>query len=511
VLLLLLSYHFNFKMASPGYCLGEHTLKVPLELHNQNRRRLCEALRQQKRVPAGALVVVQGGEASTRYCSDAEHEFRQESYFHWLTGVLVPDCYAAVEVATGRTTVFYPRLDEVYATWMGRLLTPEDVKGQYQVDCVKHVDELAATLQELKPELLLLLQGVNSDSSKTTRPAAFDGMSQFKVDYDLLYPVISELRVFKTALEVEVIRYTNHISSEAHKEVMKKIRPGMKEYQLEAIFKQFAYYMGGCRHVAYTCICGSGENGAVLHYGHAGAPNDKTVRDGDICLLDMGAEYYCYTSDITCSYPANGTFTNKQKVIYNAVLKASRAVMAALKPGVSWVDMHLLANRVTLEELTAAGILRGSVDDMMAANLGATFQPHGLGHFLGCDVHDVGGYLSGQPARPGPAGLRSLRTARTLQADMVLTIEPGCYFIDHLLNQAEADPQLSRFLVPEMIAAYRGFGGVRIEDDIVVTEDGMECLTVVPRTVEEVEALMAEGRRQEVFVPQLHAETKLSQ
>jgi len=285
----------------------------------------------------------------------------------------------------------------------------------------------------------------------------------------------------------------------------------MKEYQLEAIFKQYAYYMGGCRHVAYTCICGSGENGAVLHYGHAGAPNDKTVRDGDICLLDMGAEYYCYTSDITCSYPANGTFTNKQKVIYNAVLKASRAVMAALKPGVSWVDMHLLANRVTLEELTAAGILRGSVDDMMAANLGATFQPHGLGHFLGCDVHDVGGYLSGQPARPGPAGLRSLRTARTLQADMVLTIEPGCYFIDHLLNQAEADPQLSRFLVPEMIAAYRGFGGVRIEDDIVVTEGGMECLTVVPRTVEEVEALMAEGRRQEVFVPQLHAETKLSQ
>ncbi|XP_037085390.1 xaa-Pro dipeptidase-like isoform X2 [Pollicipes pollicipes] len=469
-------------MASEGFCLGEHTLKVPLELHRLNRQRLCKELRSTDGVPAGAVVVLQGGEATTRYCSDAEHEFRQESFFHWAFGVLVPDCYACIEVASGRTTVFYPRLDEVYATWMGRLLTADDVRAQYGVDDVKYVDEIANVIQGMKPDVLLLLEGVNSDSKKTTRPAAFDGMSKFKTDYGLLYPVISELRVFKTPLEVEVLRYSNKISSGAHKEVMRKIRPGMKEYQLEAIFKQYSYYMGGCRHVAYTCICGSGENGAVLHYGHAGAPNDKTVRDGDMCLFDMGAEYYCYTSDITCSFPSNGKFTDKQKVIYNAVLKASRAVMDALKPGICWVDMHLLANRVTLEELKAAGILRGSVDDMMKANLGATFQPHGLGHFLGCDVHDVGGYLRGQPERRSEAGLRNLRTARTIRAGMVLTIEPGCYFIDHLLNQAESDPVLSQFLVPEMVRQYRGFGGVRIEDDVVVTQDGMECLTVVPRT-----------------------------
>ncbi|KAF0294986.1 Xaa-Pro dipeptidase [Amphibalanus amphitrite] len=493
-------------MASEGFCLGSHTLQVPMELHRLNRRRLCDELRRTDGVPPAAVVVLQGGQSSNRYCTDVEPEFRQESFFHWAVGVLVPDCYAAIEVATGRTTVFYPRLDEVYATWMGRLLQPDDVKAQYEVEDVKYVDELAAVLKGMKPDSLLLLQGVNSDSKLTTRPAAFDGMSEFKTDYEVLYPVMAELRVYKTHLEAQVIRFSNLISSRAHIEVMKKIRPGMKEYQLEAIFKQYAYYYGGCRHVAYTCICGSGGNGAVLHYGHAGAPNDKTVNDGDMCLFDMGAEYYCYTSDITCSFPANGKFTDKQKTIYNLVLKATRAVMAAIKPGVSWVDMHRLANRVTLEELKEAGILRGNVDDMMEANLGATFQPHGLGHFLGCDVHDVGGYLSGHPSRRSEPGLRNLRTARTLQAGMVLTTEPGCYFIDHLLDQALADPVLSQFLVPERIQEYRGFGGVRIEDDLIVTDTGMECFTVVPRNIEEIEAVMAEGRQQEVVVPQLQSD-----
>ena len=155
------------------------------------------------------------------------------------------------------------------------------------------------------------------------------------------------------------------------------------------------------RHVCYTCIAGTGRSGSVLHYGHAGAPNDQTVRDGDIVLFDMGAEYYRFCSDITCSYPANGKFTDNQKVVYNAVLRASRAVLSAAKPGVSYRDMHVLANREMLADLVAGGLLRGSLDDMMAVNLaGRVFQPHGLGHFIGFDVHDVGGYLEGHPARP---------------------------------------------------------------------------------------------------------------
>lgn len=487
------------------YSLGSHTLQVPLSLHAENRRRLCERLRQQSGVEESAVVLLQGGEASTRYCTDVEPEFRQESFFHWAFGVLVPDCFGCIEVATARATVFHPRLDEVYATWMGKLMTCDDVRRQYQVDDVKFVDQIAETLNELKPSVVLLLRGLNTDSGKKTRPADCDGLQSFKLDYENLYPVMAECRVIKTAAEIEVIRYANRISSEAHQKVMRKVRPGMTEYQLEAMFKEYSYYVGGCRHVAYTCICGTGDNGSILHYGHAGAANDKTIADGDMCLLDMGAEYYCYASDITCSFPANGVFSEQQRFVYNTVLAASTAVMNALRPGVSWADMHVLANRVTLERLVEGGVLCGSVDDMMQVDLGAVFQPHGLGHLMGCDVHDVGGYLAGQPERIQRPGLKSLRTARKLQAGMVLTVEPGCYFIDHLLDQALADRKLSKFFVKSELAKLRKFGGVRIEDDVLITEDGVENLTTVPRTVEDIESLMAEGRKQDVYVPQLKA------
>lgn len=144
----------------------------------------------------------------------------------------------------------------------------------------------------------------------------------------------------------------------------------------------------------------------------------------------MGGNYCGYAADITCSFPANGKFTENQKTIYNAVLAARNAVIDAAKPGVSWIDMHLLANKVMLAALREAGILKGDIDEMIKAGLNQTFQPHGLGHLLGLDVHDVGGYLPGNPERSTEPGVCKLRTSRTLEAGMVLTIEPGCYFID---------------------------------------------------------------------------------
>jgi len=255
------------------------------------------------------------------------------------------------------------------------------------------------------------------------------------------------------------------------------------------------------RHMSYTCICASGYCGATLHYGHAGAPNDRTINEGDMCVFDMGGEYYCYASDITCSFPANGKFTADQRAIYEAVLKANRAVLKAVKPGVSWLDMHELAESVILTELVTIGILRGNVEDMLAANLGATFMPHGLGHFMGCDVHDVGGYPDGGPTRPQRSGARSLRTSRLLQQGMVLTIEPGIYFIEVLLEQALQDSQREQYFCAEVLDRFRQFGGVRIEDDIVVTENGAELLTEVPRLVEEIEKVMAEGKREDVDIP----------
>jgi len=480
------------------FCKGLSTLSVPMELFSENRRRLCEKLKSDPDVPTGAVVLLQAG-GDQGVCegdsSDVGPVFRQESYFHWAFGVLEPDYYGAVEISTGRAVLYIPRLSEDYAIIMGHVPTLEETREKYRVDEVFYVDEMPDHLRVSAGSTvptLLLLEGPNTDSGKTTRPAAFDGMSEFKTNRSLLHPRMAECRVLKTPYELDVLRYASKISSEAHKHLMRTIRPGMTEFQAEATFLHHVYFHGGARHVCYTCISAAGRSGAVLHYGHAGAPNDQVIRDGDMVLFDMGAEYYCYCSDITCSYPVNGKFTEKQKIVYNAVLKANKAVFDACRPGVSWSDMHLLANRVILEELLAAGILRGSVDEMMSVNLaGRLFQPHGLGHFMGCDVHDVGGYLEGHPQRATIPGLRSLRTARVLQANMVLTIEPGCYFIDFLMDRALADPELNRFIVAERLNEYRGQGGVRIEDDIIITETGAELMNLVPRTVEEIEGWMA--------------------
>ncbi|XP_533702.2 xaa-Pro dipeptidase isoform X1 [Canis lupus familiaris] len=482
----------------PSFWLGNETLKVPLALFGLNRQRLCERLRKNPAVQAGSVVLLQGGEDTQRYCTDTGVLFRQESFFHWAFGVTDPGCYGTINVGTGTSTLFVPRLPASYATWMGKIHSKEYFKEKYAVDDVQYTDEIASVLTSQSPSVLLTLRGVNTDSGSVCREASFEGISRFNVNNTILHPEIVECRVFKTDMELEVLRYTNRISSEAHREVMKAVKVGMKEYEMESLFEHYCYSRGGMRHSSYTCICGSGENSAVLHYGHAGAPNDRTIQDGDMCLFDMGGEYYCFSSDITCSFPANGKFTADQKAIYEAVLRSCRAVMSAMKPGVWWPDMHRLADRVHLEELVRIGILNGSIDAMVQAHLGAVFMPHGLGHFLGIDVHDVGGYPEGVERIDEP-GLRSLRTARHLEPRMVLTVEPGLYFIDHLLDEALADPARACFFNREVLQRFRGFGGVRIEEDVVVTDSGMELLTCVPRTVEEIEACMA--GRDKAFTP----------
>jgi Xaa-Pro dipeptidase len=439
------------------------------------------------------LVLLQGGEAKEfqRYSSDVDHApFRQESYFHWAFGALEPDCFGAIDVDSGKTTLFTPRLPESYLVWSGKIHPPEHFSTKYGIDETFYVDAIATVLKQKSPSVILTLYGLNADSGSHTKEATFDGIREFTVNRTILHPVITECRVFKTDLELDVLRYANKISSEAHKKVMKAVKPGMYEYQAESVFLQHCYCYGGMRHMGYTCICASGNNGSVLHYGHAGEPNSKVIHDGDMCLFDLGGEYYCYISDITCSFPANGKFSPQQKFIYEAVLAANRAVMAAAKPGKKWTDMHRLAEQTLLERLKAGGLLQGSVDEMLAAHLGAVFMPHGLGHLMGLDVHDVGGYPEGVE-RINEPGIKCLRTARTLQERIVLTIEPGCYFINKLLDDAFANAAQSKFLVKDKIDAYRGFGGVRIEDNVVITANGVELLTQVPRTVEEIEAHMA--------------------
>ncbi len=297
----------------------------------------------------------------------------------------------------------------------------------------------------------------------------------------------------------------------AHVEVMRSIEVGMMEYQLESLFQHHTYTHGGCRHMSYTCICACGPNARILHYGHAGRPNSgRALSSADMALLDMGAEYHCYASDITCSYPVCGTFTPDQRSIYESVLAAQVSVIGMLRPGVSWVDMHRIAESEILGGLMRCGVLRVPPDDsdsnvnddhdrdaiirkMIDCDLGAVFMPHGLGHLIGIDTHDVGGYAPDTPVRSNRPGLKKLRTSRVLGTGMVITVEPGCYFIDPLLDMALSDERQRAFINVDRLNEFRGFGGIRLEDNVWITEGGCENLTQCPRAVEEVLDVMGGG------------------
>ncbi|XP_027341239.1 xaa-Pro dipeptidase isoform X3 [Abrus precatorius] len=428
--------------------------KVTMELHLRNREKLLTSLRQHLSLssrPLHGFVLLQGGEEQIRHDTDHIELFRQESYFAYLFGVNEPGFYGAIDLGTGDSILFAPRLPAEYAVWLGEIKSLFYYKEHYMVSTACFIDEIASVLQQrylgLGKPLLFLLHGLNTDSNNFSRPAEFQGIDKFDKDLTTLHPILTECRVIKSDLEIALIQYANDISSEAHVEVMRKTKVGMKEYQLESTFLHHTYMYGGCRHCSYTCICATGENSAVLHYGHAAAPNDKTLEDGDMALFDMGAEYHFYGSDITCSFPVNGKFTIDQSFIYSAVLDAHNAVISAMKPGVNWVDMHILAEKVILESLKKGHVILGDVDDMMADRLGAVFMPHGLGHFLGIDTHDPGGYLKDLERRKEP-GLKALRTIRDLREGMVITVEPGCYFIDALLLPAMNSPETSSLLLP---------------------------------------------------------------
>ncbi|PSC76780.1 xaa-Pro dipeptidase isoform X1 [Micractinium conductrix] len=476
------------------YRVGPHFSVHRGALHREIRTRTLHAFRERcaLEVEEQGVWLLQGGQEQHLYNTDTEPLFRQEGFFQYLFGVEVEGFWGAVDTRTERTLLFMPRLPKSYAVWMGHIATPAEVQAKYAVDEVRYCDELAAVLAELAPPCLhILAGGVNTDSGLPMPAITFEGVEHFKLESSSLHPVLSGCRAIKTAMELEIMRYACKVASAAHVAVMQAAKPGMWEFELESLYLHHLYSGGGCRSPHYTPIFASGPNAAILHYGHAGAPNDRQLQDGEMVLVDAGADYYRYGADITTTFPTNGHFSPHQALVYNAVLAASRAVIGAMKPGVRWPDMHLLAERAILGALALGGLLQGDVEAMAAARLGAVFMPHGLGHLLGIDTHDVGGYLSGHPERPVEAGINRLRTARVLQEGMVITVEPGCYFCLALLEPAFKDPALAPFLVEDRLRQFMGFGGVRIEDDVLVTADGAESFCDVPRTVQDVEAVMA--------------------
>ena len=375
-----------------------------------------------------AAILLQGGSSAAfeLYDSDTDKcEFRQEMFFRYVFGINEPDCYGLIDLNTGDSVLYVPEVSDDSERWNGERRPLSFYTERYGVTTTAYTTQLRSTLDSRHITTLYVLFGTNLDSGLATKTeATFPGIESYTVERTMLHPLLTELRVFKSEQEVQLMRLGNLISSQAHVYVMRHIKIGMTEVHLEALFKSYCQFYGGCRHMAYTCICGSGANGSILHYGHAGRPNDRVLVDGDTVVLDMGGDFNGYTTDITRSYPVNGRYTSDQAAIHNAVYEAQQAVIHAMRPGVSWPDMHRLAERVVLQHLAQLGVLKGSVDELMAAHLGAVFMPHGLGHLLGMNVHDVGGYHPGTERSSEP-GLCWLRCGRKLEAGMVVTVEPG--------------------------------------------------------------------------------------
>jgi Xaa-Pro dipeptidase len=441
-----------------------------------------------------SIIVLQGGKEVPRFDTDVVHyHFNQEANFYYLTGVIEPDCQAILEIATRNITIYISLPTDDRTKVFMKVPTLEELSKKYGLT-FKLKEDLNSDIKDLNPDKIYLLNGTNSDSHLSISSAELDfpkPMEAFegRKDYNgLIYEILADTRTRKSQNEIGLLSFINNATVEGHVEVLKTIKPGMNERDAENIFfnhMRAGYY---ARIWAYPCICGTGGNSSTLHY----EKNNVPLKDGDLLLIDMGIRLGGYTSDVTSTIPVNGKFTQQQKDIYNLVLKANRSVMAELKAGVSWPDMHTLAERVILEGLVALNILnKNDINEMLNNRVAYYFMPHGLGHFLGLEVHDVGGYLSFTPKRLDQVGLNKLRTTRTLTEGNCITVEPGIYFIRYLIDKAYNDQTISKYFNKTVLETYMNLGGVRIEDDVIITYNSCVNLTAkLPRTVEEIEQTM---------------------
>lgn len=422
-----------------------------------------------KMAPASAALIFAAPEATRS--ADSEYPYRQNSDFWYFTGFNEPEAVLVLiksEDTHNHSVLFNRVRDKTAEIWFGRRLGQEAAPEKLAVDRALAFDEIDEQLYQLLNGLDVVYhaQGqypyadniVFSALDKLRRGsrqnlAAPATLTDWR-------PWVHEMRLFKSAEEIDVLRRAGEISALAHTRAMQVCRPGMFEYQLEGeILHEFNRH--GARFPSYNTIVGGGENGCILHY----TENESELRDGDLVLIDAGCEYRGYAGDITRTFPVNGKFTPAQRAIYDIVLASLETSLRLFRPGTSIQEVTGEVVRIMVSGLVKLDILKGDVEQLIADNAHRAFFMHGLSHWLGLDVHDVGFY--------GPD------RSRTLEPGMVLTVEPGLY----IAPDADVPPE------------YRGIG-IRIEDDILITETGNENLTSsVVKSADDIEALMAAARQ----------------
>ncbi|GAA3904958.1 Xaa-Pro aminopeptidase [Halomonas cibimaris] len=417
------------------------------------------------RLPATAAVVLPGAGLVTR-SKDSEFAFRQNSDFYYLTGIVEPDALLVLLPGrdAGETVVFCQDRDPTLEAWTGRRLGADGMVAEHGVDEAVENAERDERLHRLLAGREQLFVPFDDDGALALAEQAYADSTAGRrgappvSGFHNVTPLIHAMRQLKTADEMALMRHAAEISARAHCRAMRASRPGLFEYQLQAELEHEFVWQGGSG-PAYGSIVGGGVNACVLHY----VENTAPLNDGDLVLIDAGAEFALYAGDITRTFPVNGTFSAAQREVYEVVLTAQENAVAAIRPGATLIDIHQGVVRDLTAGLIALGLLSGDVDERIADHSYRRFYLHSTSHWLGLDVHDVGEYRR-------PDG-----TPRPLEEGMVLTIEPGLYI------PADDD-------IPE---AYRGMG-IRIEDDVAVTAEGHEVLTAdVPKQVADIEALMA--------------------
>ena len=423
------------------------------------------------------IIYIKGADTMYRYGTDYEFPFRQESNFWYLTGVNEAGYHAVLDIKSGDYHLFSPKRDKHYGVWHGRIKPAEEIQNLYKPDHLHYDNQLLSVLNDLDPSVIYCLDDEQAEYLE-------DLNRDFTLEAETLIDAITYCRCIKTDYELDLMRKAAEVNNLAHREVMKSVKPGMYEYEAKAIF-DYHQEKHGLLQPAYNGIHAGGVNSAILHY----VENNQKINDGDLYLIDAGFEYKGYSSDYTRTYPINGKFTDDQAVIYQIVLETLNKSIEMTEPGVKMEDLHMNACRIILQGLIDADVVKGDVEEMMESDIFALFFPHGLGHFLGLDTHDVGGYPKGVERIERP-GIKYLRARRELIPGMVITIEPGIYFIPALLEPALEDKEKARFLNEQKVKSLFDFGGIRIEDNLIITEDGYENLTDVPKEISDIEEIM---------------------
>ncbi len=419
-----------------------------------------------------AVAIIPAAHEKTR-SYDTEYKFRQDSDFWYLTDFPEPDAVAVISPGKRtKYTMFVRPRDPIMETWYGRREGTEGAEKNFGVQKAHSVEKFAKMLGKL-------LDGHNKLYYRFGVDKALDAMileylsTQRFTRIKTAYPphtivdptiIIHEMRLHKTDEEISKMQIASDIAAEAHVLAMKKVKPGMNEFQVESLLEAYMREKGATG-VSYNSIIGGGDNATILHY----VENKADLKNGDLLLIDAGAEYEGYASDITRTFPVNGKFSKAQKDIYEVVLDTQKACIEATVAGTTIKQRQDLSIEMLTEGMKKVGLLKGATKTLIKNKKYEKYYMHGVGHYIGMDVHDAGRYFTDQGASD----------SRPFEPGMVLTVEPGIY--------VPPDDKTA----PEK---YRGIG-IRIEDDVLVTEDGNRNLTTkVPKEIGEIEQIMNGGR-----------------